>query len=60
MLNFHDTELLSIEGVGAGVGRELRSKSIRAVLIALHYVALHRIYLLVSCICSWCSCSIVS
>ncbi len=32
---FPDTELLSIEGVGAGMGRELRTKSIRAILIAL-------------------------
>jgi preprotein translocase subunit SecF len=30
-----DTELLRIEGVGAGVGSELRSKSLRAILIAL-------------------------
>lgn len=30
-----NTELLRIEGVGAGMGSELRTKSIRAVLIAL-------------------------
>jgi len=30
-----DTELLRIEGVGAGMGSELRTKSMRAILIAL-------------------------